>query len=84
MTGTRKTRDPVTGDLVARDMRVALVAGRFNELIVEGLVSGAMDTLKRHGALEADVEIYQERATEIDRGARDAHHTPASEQRVSG
>ena len=58
MAGPGQIREPVTGELVARDMRLAIVAGRFNEFIVEGLVRGAVDTLLRHGAVAADVETY--------------------------
>ncbi len=58
MAGARQANEPVVGELVARDMRVALVAGRFNEFIVEGLVRGATDTLVRHGALAADIDTY--------------------------
>ena len=31
----------IEGDLNARDMRVSIVAGRFNEFIVESLIKGA-------------------------------------------
>lgn len=38
------------GNLVAPDgMKVAIVASRFNEIIVNKLVSGAVDGLVRHG-----------------------------------
>lgn len=45
------------GDLVVRDARVILVAARFNEFIVESLVKGSVDCLKRHGASEGNIEI---------------------------
>ncbi len=38
------------GSLVAGDARFAIVVSRFNELITEPLLNGALDTLKRHGA----------------------------------
>lgn len=38
------------GDLNASGMRFALVVSRFNSLVTEELVKGAMDTLTRHGA----------------------------------
>ncbi len=47
----------IEGDLVARDLRVAIVAGRFNELVVDRLVEGAVNTLTRLGASEKDVTI---------------------------
>ncbi|MGA1598546.1 MAG: 6,7-dimethyl-8-ribityllumazine synthase [bacterium] len=37
------------GDLVATDLRVALVVARFNEFICERLLEGALDALVRHG-----------------------------------
>ena len=47
------------GELVARDARFALVAGRFNEFVVESLVKGAVATLRRHGANDVDIEIVR-------------------------
>ncbi|MBA4532922.1 6,7-dimethyl-8-ribityllumazine synthase [Brevibacillus halotolerans] len=45
------------GKLVGSGLRIGVVAGRFNELIVSKLVSGALDTLKRHGVEEAHIEM---------------------------
>lgn len=47
------------GDLVARDLRFAIVASRFNEYIVDSLVRGAVDALLRHGATEKQVEVIR-------------------------
>jgi 6,7-dimethyl-8-ribityllumazine synthase len=47
------------GDLLARDLRVAIVAARFNEAIVEQLVRGAVDMLVRHGASERQIEVIR-------------------------
>jgi 6,7-dimethyl-8-ribityllumazine synthase len=49
----------VNGDLVARDLRFAIVASRFNEMIVDSLVRGAVDALLRHGASEKQVELVR-------------------------
>ncbi len=49
----------IEGELLARDLRVALVAARFNDFIVEPLIRGALDALKRHGATEKQVEIVR-------------------------
>ena len=38
-------------------MRIGIVAGRFNDFIVENIISGAIDTLVRHGASESDIEL---------------------------
>ena len=45
------------GSLVAENIKVGIVSSRFNELIVSKLLSGAVDGLKRHGALEKDIEV---------------------------
>lgn len=49
----------VEGDLLARDLRFACVAARFNDSIVEALLRGAVDALKRHGAAEKQIEIIR-------------------------
>ncbi|MFO1350861.1 MAG: 6,7-dimethyl-8-ribityllumazine synthase [Gammaproteobacteria bacterium] len=44
----------IEGDLLAATGRFAVLAARFNGFIVESLVGGAIDTLRRHGvAVEA-------------------------------
>lgn len=45
------------GNLVAKGLKIGIVAGRFNEFIVSKLLSGALDGLKRHGILEEDIEV---------------------------
>lgn len=45
------------GNLVANDVKVCIIAGRFNEFIVGKLVSGAEDALIRHGLKKEDVEL---------------------------
>jgi len=47
------------GDLVIRDTRIALLVSRFNSFVVESLLAGALDTLKRHGADERDLQIVR-------------------------
>ncbi len=47
------------GDLIARDMRFTIVAARFNDFIVDALVKGAADCLRRHGASDADMDIVR-------------------------
>ena len=37
--------------------RFALVAARFNHFIVEHLVNGALDGLKRHGVADEDIDL---------------------------
>lgn len=43
--------------LVPEDVRFCLVAARFNGFIVESLVAGAIDTLRRHGASLATLQL---------------------------
>jgi 6,7-dimethyl-8-ribityllumazine synthase len=47
------------GDLLARDLRFCIVATRFNELVVERLIAGAVDALTRHGASEKNLELVR-------------------------
>lgn len=46
-----------TGQLDADGLRIAVVASRFNEAVVDRLVDGAVDTLVRHGAKPQDVSV---------------------------
>lgn len=45
------------GKLVAKDLKIAIVAGRFNEFITQKLVGGALDALNRHGVKSEDVDL---------------------------
>lgn len=45
------------GKLVAEGLKIGIVAARFNEFITSKLVSGALDCLNRHGALENDITV---------------------------
>jgi 6,7-dimethyl-8-ribityllumazine synthase len=49
----------IEGDFVVRDARLAIVAARFNSFIVESLVSGAIDTLLRHGIEESAIDLIK-------------------------
>ena len=49
----------IEGDLLARDLRIAIVAARFNDFVVDRLVAGAIDALLRHGAAEKNLEIVR-------------------------
>ncbi len=53
-----KTRK-IEGELVARDMRIGIVAARFNEFVVDSLVRGAVDAVVRHGGSEKDITIVR-------------------------
>lgn len=45
------------GKLVSQNIRVGIVAARFNEFIVGKLVAGAMDALLRHDVREEDIDL---------------------------
>lgn len=45
------------GSLVGTGLKIAIVAGRFNEFITSKLLDGATDTLKRHGVGEENINI---------------------------
>ena len=45
------------GKLVAKGIRVGIVAARFNEFITSKLLSGAMDGLIRHDVQEEDIHV---------------------------
>ena len=45
------------GKLVAKGMKVGIVAARFNEFIVSKLLSGALDGLRRHDVKEDDISV---------------------------
>lgn len=45
------------GKLIAQDMRIGIVAARFNEFIVSKLIAGCEDTLLRHGAKGEDIDL---------------------------
>lgn len=45
------------GQLIARDFKFGIVVSRFNEFISKGLLSGAIDSLKRHEAAEENIDV---------------------------
>lgn len=47
----------IEGNLVAKDIKIGIVVGRFNEFIVSKLLGGALDGLKRHGVEEENIEV---------------------------
>ena len=44
------------GNLVAENIKIGIVAARFNEFITSRLLGGALDGLKRHGVREEDIQ----------------------------
>src|SRR5206468_2708227 len=55
----RSMPEIVEGALLARGLRFALVASRFNEAVATRLIDGAVDALLRHGALDKDIRIVR-------------------------
>lgn len=49
----------IEGELVVRGARFGIVLSRFNSFIVERLLEGALDTLRRHGAENDSIEIVR-------------------------
>jgi 6,7-dimethyl-8-ribityllumazine synthase len=49
----------IEGDLQCRELRFVILAARFNDFIVEQLVRGAVDALRRHGASDKQIEVVR-------------------------
>ena len=45
------------GNVIAGDVKIAIVGARFNEFIVSKLISGAQDGLVRHGVKDDDITL---------------------------
>ena len=45
------------GNLIAEGMKIAIVASRFNEIITNKLLGGAIDSFVRHGGNENDITV---------------------------
>lgn len=45
------------GDLNGQGLRVAVVVARFNEVITRQLLTGALETLMRHGVRDDDIAV---------------------------
>jgi 6,7-dimethyl-8-ribityllumazine synthase len=45
------------GQLIAREYKFGIVVSRFNEFISKNLLSGAIDSLKRHEASEENIDV---------------------------
>jgi 6,7-dimethyl-8-ribityllumazine synthase len=47
------------GSLVGTGLKVAVVVARFNSLVTEQLLAGAVDTLRRHGVEDDAVDVFR-------------------------
>lgn len=53
------TINTIEGDFTASTARYAIAVARFNSFIVDSLLEGALDTLKRHGVMESNITIVK-------------------------
>lgn len=53
------TLKTIEGELQVRNAKFCVVVSRFNSFVVESLLDGAVDALKRHGAAEADITVVR-------------------------
>lgn len=65
----------IEGNMIAEGGKFALLVARFNSFVVESLVEGAIDALKRHGVKEEDIEIVR---------VPGAFEMPVAAQRMAG
>lgn len=49
----------IEGELQASDLKFVIVASRFNDFVVDRLVKGAIEALRRHGASDAQIELVR-------------------------
>jgi len=49
----------IEGDLRVQNARFCIVVSRFNSFVVESMLAGAVDALRRHGAQDADVTVVR-------------------------
>ena len=49
----------IEGDLLAGDARFAVAVSRFNDLVTDRLLEGALSTFRRHGAAEERVTVVR-------------------------
>ena len=47
----------IEGQLIAQDLKMGIVVGRFNDFIGSRLLEGAVDALVRHGMEESDIDV---------------------------
>lgn len=49
----------IKAELHGAGRRIAIAVGRFNELVSERLMQGALDTLSRHGVADQDIALVR-------------------------
>jgi 6,7-dimethyl-8-ribityllumazine synthase len=53
------TVNVIEGGLDARGLKLAIVVGRFNNVVTDRLLAGAIDALTRCGAAPADIDVIK-------------------------
>lgn len=49
----------IEGDFTQNEATYAIVVGRFNSFVTESLLTGALDTLKRHGVSKTNITVVR-------------------------
>ena len=49
----------IEGKFIGAGKRIAIVASRFNDFLVQSLIKGAVDCLLRHGTRDADIILFR-------------------------
>ncbi len=49
----------IEGNLDASKLKFGIIVSRFNELVSKGLLDGALDCLKRHGAKDENIDVIK-------------------------
>lgn len=49
----------IEGSLVLDGTKIGIVVSRFNSFVVESMLEGALDTLRRHGAEDKHIEVLR-------------------------
>jgi len=47
----------IEGKLDAKGLKFGIIVSRFNELVSKGLLDGALDCLRRHGAADTGIDV---------------------------
>jgi len=47
----------VSGNLIAKGLKIAIVISRFNDFLGKQLLSGAIDCFVRHGGIDKDITV---------------------------
>ena len=51
------TTKTLSGNLIAEDIKLAIVVSRFNDFFTKQLLDGAIDCIERHGGKQEDITV---------------------------